>query len=169
MNFSQKKLLQPREQSLVLWIVLHCGLEIPLEENKQSCEAVRLQKVNTKNLRTNFAFEYSPWCWLFSCSCLQCPGGRSPQNRPRVATFHSSSNPDRIFYPKQFRIGNSIRQGFFQKIPSDRILYPKRFRIENSIRRCFWQTLSDRISYPKLFRIVNSIRQGFVQGNINVT
>ena len=32
-----------------------------------------------------------------------------------VATFHSSTNPDRIFYPKQFRIGNSIRQGFFRK------------------------------------------------------
>ena len=31
------------------------------------------------------------------------------------ATFHSSSNPDRIFYPKRFRIGNSIRQGFFRK------------------------------------------------------
>ena len=31
------------------------------------------------------------------------------------ATFHSSTNPDRIFYPKQFRIGNSIRQGFFRK------------------------------------------------------
>ena len=86
----------------------------------------------------------------------------------RDATFHSSSNPDRIFYPKRFRIGNSIRQGFFQKTPSDRIFYPKRFRIDNSIRRVFWQTLSDRISYPKLFRIVNSIRQGSVQGDINV-
>ena len=41
------------------------------------------------------------------------------------ATFHSSSNLDRIFYPKRFRIGNSIRQGFFQKTPSDRIFYPK--------------------------------------------
>ena len=34
-----------------------------------------------------------------------------------VATFHSSSNPDRIFYPKRFRIGNSIRQGFFFRKP----------------------------------------------------
>ena len=33
----------------------------------------------------------------------------------QVATFHSSTNPDRIFYPKRFRIGNSIRQGFFRK------------------------------------------------------
>ena len=32
-----------------------------------------------------------------------------------AATFHSSTNPDRIFYPKRFRIGNSIRQGFFRK------------------------------------------------------
>ena len=32
------------------------------------------------------------------------------------ATFHLSSNPDRIFYPKRFRIGNSIRQGFFRKL-----------------------------------------------------
>ena len=31
------------------------------------------------------------------------------------ASFHSSTNPDRIFYPKRFRIGNSIRQGFFRK------------------------------------------------------
>ena len=54
-----------------------------------------------------------------------------------AATFHSSSNPDRIFYPKRFRMGNSIQQGFFQKTPSDRIFYPKRFRIENSIRRGF--------------------------------
>ena len=81
--------------------------------------------------------------------------------RVREATFHSSSNPDRIFYPKRFRIGNSIRQGFFQKTPSDRIFYPKRFRIDNSIRRGFWQTLSDRISYPKLFWIENCIRQIF--------
>ena len=81
---AEKKTFAPWEKSLVLWIVLHRGLKIPLEENKQSCEAVRLQKVNTKNLRTNFASEYSPWCWLFSYSCLQCPGGRSPQNRPRV-------------------------------------------------------------------------------------
>ena len=76
----------------------------------------------------------------------------------RVATFHSSSNPDRIFYLKRFRIGNSIRQGFFfQKTPSDRIFDLKRFRIENSIRRDFWQTMSDRISNPKLFRIENCI------------
>ena len=33
----------------------------------------------------------------------------------QAATFHSSSNPDRIFYPKWFRIGNSIQQGFFRK------------------------------------------------------
>ena len=32
-----------------------------------------------------------------------------------AATFHSSSNQDRIFYPKRFRIGNSIRQGFSRK------------------------------------------------------
>ena len=56
-----QKTFSPREQSLVLWIVLHCGLEIPLEENKQSCEAVRLQKVDTKNLRTNFASQCLPW------------------------------------------------------------------------------------------------------------
>ena len=35
----------------------------------------------------------------------------------QAATFHSSSNPDRIFYPKRFRIGNSIRQGFFFRKP----------------------------------------------------
>ena len=45
--------------------------------------------------------------------------GRYQQHRHEdlvlAATFHSSSNPDRIFYPKRFRIGNSIRQGFFRK------------------------------------------------------
>ena len=35
--------------------------------------------------------------------------------RVPAATFHSSTNPDRIFYPKRFRIGNSIRHGFFRK------------------------------------------------------
>ena len=92
---------------------------------------------------------------------MQVDSRASPSFPRPAATFHSSSNPDRIFYPKRFRIGNSIRQGFFKKTPSDRIFYPKRFRIENSIRQGFWQTLSDRISYPKLFWIENCIRQIF--------
>ena len=44
---------------------------------------------------------------------LEALDGRFPQ-RPLMpadpaATFHSSTNPDRNFYPKRFRIGNSIR------------------------------------------------------------
>ena len=65
---------------------------------------------------------------------------------------------DTIFYPKQFRIRNPIRQSL-PKNPSERIVYPKPFRIKNPIRRGFLKkTLSDRISYPKPFRIENPIR-----------
>ena len=67
---------------------------------------------------------------------------------------------DTIFYPKQFRIRNPIRQSL-PKTPSDRIVYPKPFRIKNPIRRGFLKkTLSDRISYLKPFRIENPIRIG---------
>ena len=51
-----------------------------------------------------------------------------PAEDDQEATFHSSSNPDRIFYPKQFRIGNSIRQGFFFRKPR---------RIGFFIQNCF--------------------------------
>ena len=43
-----------------------------------------------------------------------------------VATFHSSSNPDRIFYPKQLRIGFFIQNGLVRKF------YPTGF-LENYV------------------------------------
>ena len=62
-----------------------------------------------------------------------------------AATFHSSSNPDRIFYPKQLRIAFFIRNGF------DRKFYPTGF-LANYVRQDFlFKTVSDSQSYPTGF------------------
>ena len=45
----------------------------------------------------------------------------------------------------------------------DTIFYPKQFRIRNPIRQSLPKTSSDRIVYPKPFRIKNPIRQGFLK------
>ena len=94
---------------------------------------------------------FSKKCQKYDVWLIIDPGGYFSFVEQSGQDFLSEMVSDEKFYPT----------GFFQKTLSDRIFYPKRFRIENSIRWVFQQILSDRISYPKLFLIENCIRQIF--------
>ena len=82
----------PREESLVLRVIFHGSLKIPLEQNKQSCEAVCLEKgweflaakIFVCFTEVVLIHIFLPWYWQSFCSCLQSPKVQSRQSRPQV-------------------------------------------------------------------------------------